>query len=180
MSLIQKLRNLFKGGRMAIPSQNYSDEQLAFIQKLTTEEHTANEIAALFTDKFGRMISRNSVIGLWSRKSVIRVPRERVTPPKRIYPSRAKVKKIPDPVKIAKAERVKAMREIKMTDPWKPLEGVEPVRLIDRELSQCKWPLDTWDDYGVRKSCGAKTELDGHNYCSTHAAVAYRPAERAR
>lgn len=54
---------------------------------------------------------------------------------------------------------------------WDALPDLVPVTLLDLKAHDCRWPIG--DHTGT--FCGARA-VDGKVYCSTHAALAYRPA----
>lgn len=54
---------------------------------------------------------------------------------------------------------------------WDALPDLVPVPLVDLKAHDCRWPIG--DHTGT--FCGARA-MDGKVYCSTHAALAYKPA----
>lgn len=166
------------GGGTNSGLRNYDEEEISFMQKLADDGYTASETAAMFLEKFRRLITKNAVVGLWSRGRINRIPRQRKEPFKDAvkfdFKSRKRQKQ-PDPTAKARAERANAARILKMSDTWKPLEGFEPVALIDRAHTACRWPLDKFDSGGIRMSCGAPRYGES-SYCPTHRHIGTQPA----
>ena len=170
-------------GNPQIVSRNYSDDEISYMQQLSNEGYTATEIAAMFLEKFKRLVTRNAVIGLWTRERVKRDPaNKRVVIDKPLVKfdfkdRKTKREKLPDPLAKARAERARAVRILKMSEHWKPLEGIDPVSLIDRQNFQCRWPVDQFDSYGIHMSCGAPREAES-SFCPTHSHIAFAPARQ--
>jgi len=54
---------------------------------------------------------------------------------------------------------------------FKPLDGVQPVGLMDLTFMSCRWPVAS--DRSSQMYCGDRVEPT-RCYCATHTAMAYR------
>lgn len=59
-------------------------------------------------------------------------------------------------------------------DAWLPIDGAEPVALVDLGANQCPWPIcgDDWEA-PTHAHCG-RARPDGLPYCPEHTALAYQ------
>jgi hypothetical protein len=60
---------------------------------------------------------------------------------------------------------------------WQPLADVAPP--VPFGSRGCKWPLDIFDEDGIRMACGCRKDAE-ESYCATHIAVAYQVRDKTK
>lgn len=158
-------------------TRNYSGEELTYLQQLSDNDYRSEDIAFMFYEKFKRLITRNSVIGLWCRGAIKRPVRMKSSPGAGVafdFKNRvSKTRKRAPARDITKAKMIAKEIRIRTSDAWKPIEGIEPISILDIREGTCHWPLDT--DNGTM-FCGALTEpFVRQPYCSAHQNLNNRP-----
>lgn len=146
---------------------NWTEARIAQLTDLWLAGVSCSKIAL----EMGGGISRNAVIGKVHRlKLPHRITKDAFKPgmvPKKTRGPDHKVR-MTKPRRIALGQplslpKIKPAFEKPSGHAWKPLEGVEPVSLIDLEAGQCKWPVTEDSPFLF---CGAASTHG--RYCHHH------------
>lgn len=166
-------------GRKNAATANWTDERVAKLTDLWKAGLSCSKIA----NELGGGATKNSVIGKVQR---LKLP-GRVTTDR--YPTRVPGKRGADrKVRMTKRRRValgqpadlpqiKVSQQKPQGEAWAPIQGVEPVSLLDLEAGQCKWPVGQDSPFMF---CGAPATH--HHYCEHHHAWSIgegTPSERS-
>jgi hypothetical protein len=169
---------------MSIKNFDWPDEAIEMLRKMAAERETLSATARAMSQRFGRRITNNSVIGKASRLGIHfnsgsalntkgRPPK---TPPAKAVPSLSRIMDRPsEPVEPGPIAHVFAPVD-------EPAAVAIPktgrVTLFDLRESMCRWPM--WRDAEPRHFCGEQAAT-GAVYCGYHAQIAYTtPAEAKR
>ena len=133
--------------------------------------HSSGSAARVLNQAFGTELTRNSVIGKWSRLGLSRdqttISATRAAAGRKRHRQQRqdnmKPKTKPNPLPVYRDPNASI---------WQPLPGTTPVSLIDLTDMHCRWPIGD----PVTGYCGCDRQ-PGSSYCATHFEMA-RP-ERA-
>lgn len=151
--------------RQGVP---WTDEEVEYLkERWESCQVTAKEIAAEMTERFGRSLSRNAIIGRSHRMNL-----QSKKPP----PAKKPEPRVPKSLNLPEAPRPHAMTEDGVpirAELWMPPRPIEGVTIMELENDMCRWPMsnDTWNM--IYCGCRGCDVTAGRSYCGPHQKVAF-------
>ena len=157
----------------------WTEEQVALLRAETTEGRSSSEIAQLLAQKFGIRVTRNAVIGKWSRLNMMRRGNPDGAIRRKLKKRATKLKPGAKPISPFQLKTKVAFKP----EPFLVRADLPPPlarkRFIDLTDDDCKWPVG--DPLKPGFGFCALPRFPGRPYCETCCQRAYTPVpKRAR
>lgn len=156
-----------------VPVQGWSDGETDLLRQLWSEGLSVREIQSQIPRSRGSIIGKVDRLGLPTRGNLQEPSRPRGPRPVYGRTTRQYVPRKPSlRLVISNAQKIEKAKT------WHPLDGTEPITILDRTRHQCAWPVDRPHEIGKPFVCG-QAVVEGESYCGSHCRIAYVPRKRA-
>ncbi len=146
----------------------WNDEQDAMLKDMW-KDYSATQLAALFTKRFHRTMTKNSIIG--------RARRLRMPPKGPTYAQASSFHFVDKSVEKKKPHTNAVFVKYeppKAEEKWKAFADTDPVPLVELTDHRCHFPVNSAWNEPARLFCGRDAD-PGCPYCKEHRAIAYNP-----